>query len=179
MGMFLGTSEINRLTYKLQQVFHRTSDRGSEVLIEEAGKMRDLAMLMAPRKTGALENAIDIRIKRGQKGKTEVQVYVDPSGGVGEYADRMERYLTPSEEPDPRYNKILQLGKLSLKKNDDNAMELGIEGVRSGINSSKAGVGGLFMSRAMKARRGPAGKALAEDMRKTIRREAALRRGSR
>jgi hypothetical protein len=141
----------------LEASISQTGDRAvkgmSERMQRVALKVRDLARAYAPRKTGALEDAIDYEKLRDGANRNSFVVYVDtshPSGDhlVGDYAFIMEEELHPfgRKAPGGRY---YNLGP--------------------GSRAKGGAVGGKFLERAVAEGIAGLGAGLLDDVRRAVR----------
>jgi hypothetical protein len=150
MGMYIEEKKLDLLHSRIKQVTEKAVKGASDVMLQEAYKIRDMAILMAPIKHGTLENAIEAFPEKGERNRKEIVIMVNgddvgPTGvKVSEYAERMEK---------GPYN----LGKRSEEKNEGTLTSLGAFGKRGGLklNADTTGTGGLavgpnFLKRALR-----------------------------
>lgn len=127
-----GLKEAGQMILQLDTITRR---RVVRELFRKAGQIQQLAIKMAPRDYGGLEQAIKVRPESlgrernelGQFARTEVEVYIDmdaqgqdPVRGdvkVGDYAYEVHEYVTPSGS--------LQLGPQSVQKQGGQAEVVG------------------------------------------------------
>lgn len=92
---------VNETLKKLSRIHGRTHRRQLKALIQGGEKIASLASDNAPRKTGALEDAIiSLPLRSGVRGRYEVFVGVDASKlgeGFQKYGFRYDQYLHENE----------------------------------------------------------------------------------
>lgn len=125
MGLKLGAEfSPERVGMILKQVQDRAVSHGADVLRSEAGIIQEIAIQMAPVRTGNLEENIETTAddpQRGSKNRIEVEVYVDEDATTR----RGFPYGMIMHEDQVPVGITYGLGKKSEEKNANSPYEVG------------------------------------------------------
>lgn len=163
MGLYAtGGFNTETMLGEIRQVGDKAVRRGAEVLRKEALEIVKLAAALAPRDDGTLDGsesgnplqAFKIDEVRDENRRISMKIGLNPrlrdekGKRVAEYGTYMELFLEPGG--------FLQLGENSLRKRDEGISE----NSRAGLTGDVTTVGGQFLQRAFRSRRGIIGKKL-------------------